>query len=407
MKRQARTLRSALILCALSASVAQAQNPLGLSNRQMIMLSAASPEVTEAILAPFFIAKEEMSMRFVLDDRVSKIAKKLQAHVPRRDIHVAIIADNRVNAFAGFGRVYITTGILTALGDDEDAIAGAIAHEMGHASLYHSGERAAKLFMADWMARKLSKSNAPAFRNFLSLVFRNGFSRDQEQAADGFAVDLLKRAGFDPQGMVRTFEMLDKYDSNTIEMLRSHPTPKDRINFVLRRIGPGASPGGATAPGGSKVRADLTTSKLWAGIPTGELHERFELAGVNVPDGMAIEGWRTEGCYELLIGRWASSGRPTEDQMLEAAKLMADQKVIQLKGRKQAFDANPMARIERYGSSVVATIDLIAVPGGGGQGNITIWVGISGQSQFLCAVAGYEVDSWETVNEFVQRKLRS
>ncbi len=137
----------------------------------------------------------------------------------------AILNTDTVNAFAGpSGFVFITKGALRSM-QSEDELAGVLAHEITHVSLRHpevAAQRASdKEGLSDFagaftsifssvasIAGKqkvadLAKDAAPVFGKTVTGLhqsFANGYSRDEEFAADKGAVDLVARpgVGYDP-----------------------------------------------------------------------------------------------------------------------------------------------------------------------------------------------------------------
>jgi predicted Zn-dependent protease len=66
------------------------------------------------------------------------------------------------------------------------------------------------------------------------------FSRENEEEADASAVQYLKRAGYDPKGMLHFFQTLLRYEKiNGAEIpayLETHPALEDRIHLVEMRL---------------------------------------------------------------------------------------------------------------------------------------------------------------------------
>ena len=74
-------------------------------------------------------------------------------------------------------------------------------------------------------------------------VFRTqalSFSREAEREADRLGLEMLRQAGFEPQGMTRFFDRLQQanrvYDTQAPVYLRTHPLTTDRIADLLARI---------------------------------------------------------------------------------------------------------------------------------------------------------------------------
>ena len=143
----------------------------------------------------------------------------------------AVLNTDVVNAFAGpSGFVFVTKGALRKM-ESEDELAGVLAHEIAHVNLRHpekAAQRASDEAGLSKFAAKLSegagilggvasamgkkqyadylqtaKDAAPAFGKALTDMhgqLANGYSRDEEFAADKMAVDFMTRrgVGYDP-----------------------------------------------------------------------------------------------------------------------------------------------------------------------------------------------------------------
>ena len=79
----------------------------------------------------------------------------------------------------------------------------------------------------------------PAARYVASGAFLQ-FSRDDEQEADRAGVGIMRRAGWDPHGMIELMESIreqEKRDPGSVEIFFSnHPSPKDRVALLARVI---------------------------------------------------------------------------------------------------------------------------------------------------------------------------
>lgn len=134
-----------------------------------------------------------------------------------------------VNAHAAVtGRVLISSA-LDEGASSEDALAAAIAHEIGHVVLGH-GIRLACLALAtvnpqlplrvahaDFVAETWVH-DTPLARQARQL------GQDLEREADAFAVRLLARAGYDPQALARLFSEQARRDTAAFAR-GSHPEP--------------------------------------------------------------------------------------------------------------------------------------------------------------------------------------
>ena len=159
--------------------------------------------------------------------------------------HVEILDTNEICAFASpGGHIFISRGLI-ACASSEDALAAVIAHEVAHIQHRHvaamlESERtvnqltAAADRAASMAARNLSaqEKNALLFRESLSvsvnMLFRDGYSRDQEFEADREARLLLIGSGYDPEALGEILGVLSQR-SQPGNMSRTHPSPAERI----------------------------------------------------------------------------------------------------------------------------------------------------------------------------------
>jgi predicted Zn-dependent protease len=164
-----------------------------------------------------------------------------------------LVADGSINAFAlPGGFIGIHTGLI-ALAQSESELAGVLAHEIAHVTQRHVarmlGEqrRASVVSMAAMaLALLAARSNPQAAMGGLMLgdhVFRSqalSFSREAEREADRLGLEMLRQAGFDPQGMTAFFARLQQanrvYDTQAPVYLRTHPLTSDRIADLDARL---------------------------------------------------------------------------------------------------------------------------------------------------------------------------
>ncbi|MFN4196543.1 MAG: M48 family metalloprotease [Caldimicrobium sp.] len=143
-----------------------------------------------------------------------------------------------VNAFAlPGGPVVITRGVFLAL-ENEDELAGILAHEIGHIERRHHARFIEKqfalsiilqigsLFLPQNLTGEVLFQLGKLSAGLLSLKF----SRDQEREADESALKILLKAGYSPEGMLTVFERFKKMEkSRPPEWLSTHPLPESRI----------------------------------------------------------------------------------------------------------------------------------------------------------------------------------
>jgi predicted Zn-dependent protease len=141
------------------------------------------------------------------------------------------VAAPEPNAFAlPGGFVFVTEGLLRLCGDDHEAVAFVVAHEIGHVLRRHARDRFMVDVVFDVVGRRL-----PAAGQVVREVLAKGYSRDQELEADGEAVRLLRAAGFDSDGGVRALERLAQHapeQTSLGEYFSTHPRFDQRLRAL-------------------------------------------------------------------------------------------------------------------------------------------------------------------------------
>ena len=188
--------------------------------------------LAERMLKKVRLSKDEGEKR-----RIERLVARLAKATPRavEDWHVHLVEDPRPNAFTtGGGHLFITTGMVRLLGDDE-RIATVLAHEMAHNTLAHVIYAREKKAMArdahafSWeLARSTNMEWLGKSLSFIVNTTLNSYSRQQEDEADAEGLDYLVRAGWEPQVALRTFDVLAKHYHDAPELKNffygNHPT---------------------------------------------------------------------------------------------------------------------------------------------------------------------------------------
>lgn len=164
-----------------------------------------------------------------------------------------LIDDGSINAFAlPGGFIGVHTGLIAA-SQSESELASVLAHEIAHVTQRHvvrmlAQQRRASMISMATMALTLlaARSNPQAAMGGMMLgdhVLRStslAFSRDAEREADRLGLEMLRQAGFEPQGMSVFFNRLQVatrvYETQAPAWLRTHPLTTDRIADIDLRL---------------------------------------------------------------------------------------------------------------------------------------------------------------------------
>lgn len=176
---------------------------------------------------------------------VDTIFGAVTAQASRSEISYSlqILHTDVVNAFAApGGYLFVTTGLLQHIGDDADALANVLGHEVAHVELKH-GMNALMRQVGIGLLLQLVLGDS-ADETWLTVLgvatelMRLGWSREQEHESDELGQRLAAAAGFSPDGMVRFFEVMQRLEGQEVaflEFLRTHPLTSDRIDRARQR----------------------------------------------------------------------------------------------------------------------------------------------------------------------------
>lgn len=168
--------------------------------------------------------------------------------------HFLILDSDDINALsAPGGHIFITRGLLRCC-RHEDAAAAVLAHEIGHVQRQHGlraiktarlttalnvlGTESAKQFGGAEL-RSLTEAFEGSLNDISQTLINSGYARGLEYEADADAVVIMKRLGYDPNGLVDMLQMMDqRLKPGGLDFAKTHPAPKDRIRQIQQRLGP-------------------------------------------------------------------------------------------------------------------------------------------------------------------------
>jgi len=150
-----------------------------------------------------------------------------------------ILVNNEVtNAFAlPGGTIFVFTGLLSNSTSAEE-VAGVIAHEMGHVINRHGIKRIAQS-IGTIIIIQLLFGNAEGFlelaAELLTVASINNYSKSQEREADKTSVELMFKAGLNPEALSDFFYRLKEQGEEVPEYLNwlsTHPSHDERIKAI-------------------------------------------------------------------------------------------------------------------------------------------------------------------------------
>ena len=184
-------------------------------------------------------------------ERIRKIADRLipQVAVFRRDAlawswEVNLESRNELNAYcASGGKIMFFTGIINQLKLTDDEIAAIMGHEMAHALREHGRERISQAYAQQAgmsilaAVTNMSAKEAGLVQMATQLALTLPHSRGQESEADVMGLELLARAGYNPNAAVTLWQkMASANKGGTPAFLSTHPSSTQRISDLNQKI---------------------------------------------------------------------------------------------------------------------------------------------------------------------------
>jgi len=203
----------------------------------------------------------------VVVEYINTLGNKLVAYLPEKlfQYHFYVVKTDSYNAFATpAGYIFVNSGLLSAM-EDEDELAGILAHEIAHVYCRHISqkiERSKKVNMATLAGmaagiligataggeagQALTMGSAAAGQSAMLA-----YSRGDEVQADQLGIVYLTEAGYSAEGLLEVLKKIRSkqwYGSDVMPTyLSTHPAVEDRIAYIDSWIaGQGRDSGSST-----------------------------------------------------------------------------------------------------------------------------------------------------------------
>ena len=221
---------------------------IGVDRQQLLLVS--SEEVLQMSAQSYNKNIQEARARGVLDNnkaqlsRLKGIANRLvgQVGIYRPDAakwnwEVHTINSKELNAFVmPGGKIMFYSGIIDRLNLTDDEIAAIMGHEMAHALREHSRERLSRAYATQTgigVAASifgLSQGQAQLAGVAGDLGISRPHSRTQESEADQIGLELMARAGYNPQAAISLWQKMQRASQGEPpQFLSTHPSSSSRI----------------------------------------------------------------------------------------------------------------------------------------------------------------------------------
>ncbi|MEX0940979.1 MAG: M48 family metalloprotease [Pseudomonadales bacterium] len=161
-----------------------------------------------------------------LQEYIDRVGQRVaaQSSRPELEYHFTILNDEMINAFAlPGGYIYVTRGILMHL-NSEAELAAVLGHEIAHVTEKHAlrnQTRGKALGVLSTVAAVVTGTpGVYELGNIFGGVLLSGYSREFELEADEVGAAYMAKAGYSPDAMLKTIEILKAKDRIEIEQAR-------------------------------------------------------------------------------------------------------------------------------------------------------------------------------------------
>ncbi len=226
--------------------------------REQTMFSLLSPGRVHAMAGRAYLealeqaqSKQQLNRRPYEVKRLRRIASRLIAQVRsfRPDAgnwawEVNLIDDPQLNAYCmPGGKIMFYSGIIDTLSLTDDEIAAIMGHEMAHALREHGREAMSQAYalLLGELALSAVFDVDPDLINIGSIVVNYALtlpnSRTNEAEADLIGLELMARAGYDPEAAISLWQKISVQAGQSIpEFMSTHPAHDTRISGLRANI---------------------------------------------------------------------------------------------------------------------------------------------------------------------------
>ena len=227
---------------------------IGVDRKQQMLVSEA--EVEKGAQAAYQQELDKARQKGALNadkdkyNRVQAISRRLipQTTVFRPDAanwqwEVNVETTDDVNAYCmPGGKIMVYTGLIDQLHATDAELAAVIGHEIAHALREHSRERLSRAYAQQIalagiaIATGAGDTTMALADQVAAVTFTLPHSREQEAEADRIGLELMARAGYDPDASISLWQKMGKLGGSKSEFFSTHPSSESRIRDLQATV---------------------------------------------------------------------------------------------------------------------------------------------------------------------------
>jgi predicted Zn-dependent protease len=159
--------------------------------------------------------------------------------IPRDHIKVHVFRADVVNAFAMPGGHLVVNSALIEDCKNPEQLCGVLAHEIAHIELHHVMKKLVReVGMSVLVNMTTGGGDGGQVGEVVGALSSKAFDREMEREADMKGLDYLMNAHIDPHPFADFLYLTgDGESEEAFEWLSTHPSSKERMEYVLEEIG--------------------------------------------------------------------------------------------------------------------------------------------------------------------------
>jgi predicted Zn-dependent protease len=240
---------AAVALCLAGCATSTAPGVTGVSRNQLLLVSSTQINSQAASSYAQFtnIARNkgtlnvnaEMTARTrAVADRLIKEVGTFRTDVSSWHWEVNVLESEQLNAMClPGGKIVVHSGLIRRLGLNDDELAAVMGHEIAHALREHGREKVSQHVLASSVVQAVANANTrnPRLAGDLAglgaqLFVLLPFSREMELEADVMGLELMARAGYDPNKASNVWRKMQLAGATGgVEFFQTHPSSDRRI----------------------------------------------------------------------------------------------------------------------------------------------------------------------------------
>lgn len=245
-----------LVLCEGCTTVETTQpGAVGVDRKQHMLVSeeevekgaqqAYAQEVQKARQAGKLNTDKALTARVrAVSQRLIPATGTFRPDAPRWEWEVNTLETKDLNAYAmPGGKIMVYSGLVDQLKLSDAELAAVIGHEIAHALREHSRERISRAYAQQLalagvaVVTGATQGTMNLANTVASVTFQLPHSREQESEADEIGMELMARAGYDPNAAVSVWKkMMAANQGGPPEFLSTHPAPSSRIQDLQKLV---------------------------------------------------------------------------------------------------------------------------------------------------------------------------